>query len=247
MKIQPQILHEDNQLLILCKPACMPSVPDATHDPSLLEWAKQYLKKTYNKPGNVFLGVVHRLDRPVSGIICFAKTSKAASRLFTQMQHGLLQKTYLAVVHGAPKTPEGVCTNVLVKDTKTNRVTPYPADTKIEGGRYARTLWKVLHTAGGLSLMLLKPLTGRPHQLRVHCAELGCPIVGDVKYGPRPALPDGSIRLHAWKLTLIHPTRGEQMEFTADLPETGRWMKWKQKISAPDWLERMCQLSESTI
>ncbi|MEZ0329378.1 MAG: RluA family pseudouridine synthase [Dissulfuribacterales bacterium] len=234
MKPQPKIIHEDNQLLILCKPACMPSVPDVTHDQSLLEWAKQYLKKTYNKPGNVFLGVVHRLDRPVSGVICFAKTSKAASRLFTQMQQGLMQKTYLAVVHGAPKTLEGVCTNVLVKDTKTNRVMPYSAGTKIAEGRYASSQWKVMLTDGGLSLMLLKPLTGRPHQLRVHCAELGCPIVGDVKYGPGPALPDGSICLHAWRLTLIHPTRKEPMEFTANLPETEAWMKWKQKISVPD-------------
>lgn len=234
MKTQPKILYEDNHLLIICKPACMPSVPDATHDQSLLEWAKQYIKETYNKPGNVFLGVVHRLDRPVSGIICFAKTSKAASRLFTQMQQGLIQKTYLAVVQGAPKMAEGICSNVLVKDIKTNRVKPYPADTKIEGGLYARSQWKVLHTDGGLSLMLLKPITGRPHQLRVHCAELGCPIVGDVKYGPGPALPDGSICLHAWKLTLVHPTRREPMEFTAEPPETGVWMKWKHKISTPD-------------
>lgn len=229
MKTQPQILYEDNHLLILCKPACMPSVPDATHDQSLLEWAKQYLKDTYNKPGNVFLGVVHRLDRPVSGIICFAKTSKAASRLFTQMQEGLMEKTYLAVVQGTPEALKGTCTNVLVKDTKKNRVTPYPADTKIENGRYASSQWKVLHTCAGLSLMALTPLTGRPHQLRVHCAKLGCPILGDVKYGPGPALPDGSICLHAWRLTLVHPTRKERMEFTVPPPETEAWMKWKEK------------------
>lgn len=223
MKMQPKIIHEDNHLLILYKPACMPSVPDATRDQSLLEWAKTYLKAAYNKPGNVFLGIVHRLDRPVSGVICFAKTSKAAARLFIQMQKHTIQKTYLAVVHGTPKTLDGTYENILVKDKERNRVTPYPSNTNIKDGLYARSLWTTLHRDNGFSLIALTPLTGRPHQLRVHCAELGCPIVGDVKYGPGPALPNGSICLHAWKLTLVHPTRAEQMEFTAKPPETEVW------------------------
>lgn len=223
MKIQPKILHEDNQLLVLYKPTGMPSVPDATRDQSLLEWAKIYIKTTYNKPGNVFLGVVHRLDRPVSGIVCFAKTSKAAARLFTQMQQRTIQKTYLAVVHGTPKALEGTYENILVKDKRRNRVTAYAAGTRIKDGLCARSLWTTLRSKNGLSLLALTPITGRPHQLRVHCAELGCPIVGDVKYGPGPALPNGSICLHAWKLTLVHPTRTEQMEFIAKPPETGVW------------------------
>ncbi|MDD3554134.1 MAG: RluA family pseudouridine synthase [Deltaproteobacteria bacterium] len=232
MKTQPQILHEDNHLLVLCKPSCMPSVPDATHDQSILEWARTYLKDAYNKPGNVFLGVVHRLDRPVSGIICFAKTSKAASRLFTQMQQGLMQKTYLAVVQGAPTTAQGEYKSVLLKDTQKNKVTSYSADTHIKNGLLAHSHWQVLHTQNGLSLLSLTPITGRPHQLRVHCAELGCPIVGDVKYGPGPALPDGSICLHAWRLTLVHPTRKEGMEFTVPPPETEAWRTWPDKSSS---------------
>jgi len=225
MKTQPQILYEDNHLLILYKPSCMPSVPDYTQDISLFDWAKIYLKTTYHKPGNVFLGVVHRLDRPVSGILCLAKTSKAASRLFTQIQQGVMQKTYLAIVHGKPNTIEGELVTILLKDKKKNRVTSYTADTHIKNGLVARSRWRVIHTQNGLSLLSLTPVTGRPHQLRVHCAELGCPIMGDVKYGPgRPLMPDGSICLHAWKLTLVHPTRGEEMKFAAGPPDIDIWM-----------------------
>jgi 23S rRNA pseudouridine1911/1915/1917 synthase len=215
-----EVVYEDNHLLIVSKPACVPTVPDSSGDTSLLDWGKMYLKRTRNKPGNVFLGVVHRLDRPVSGIVCFAVTSKAASRLSEELRAHMMIKTYLAMTKGRPPSRQGILEHMLKKDRARNIVHICPEDA---GGKFARTSWRLLDTRDDISLLELRPTTGRPHQLRVQCASMGCPLLGDVKYGAREALPDLSIGLHAYKIGLLHPTRRQWMDFL-DLPsESKAW------------------------
>ncbi len=217
----PAILYQDNHLLVLSKPACMPCVPDSTGDPSLLDWGRAYLKRTRGKPGNVFLGVVHRLDRPVSGVVCFAITSKAASRLSDQMRRKEIKKEYLAVSRCKPRRKTGKIENFLVKNRRNNR--SRVASEQAAGARRAVTLWSHVAEAGGFHLLKLLPETGRPHQLRVHCACLGCVIAGDLKYGDTTPLDNASIALHALKLRIIHPVRREKMIFLAPPPDIVPW------------------------
>ena len=209
--------------MIMSKPACMPVVPDSSRDFSLLDWGKDYLKISRNKPGNVFLGVVHRLDRPVSGVVCFALTSKAASRLSKQLRKKRMGKKYLAVVHGTPPS-ETELVHWISKDRRKNLVKIHPAN---QGGsptaKKAKTILKLLKTNGKLSLVELEPVTGRPHQLRAQCAHIGNPIAGDLKYGAPEPLPDRSIALHAFKLTLLHPTRKNCMTFESGPPLHPPW------------------------
>ena len=221
----PRVLHEDNHLLVLEKPACLPCVPDASEDESLLDWGKQYVKEAYDKPGAVFLGVVHRLDRPVSGVVLFARTSKAADRLSAQFRERTVEKTYLGVTTGAAPTESGLLEQWLRKDTDANRV--HIAAEGEEGARNAVTEWRALERRGGLTLFELKPRTGRPHQLRVACKSLGAPLAGDLKYGAREPLPDKSIALHAAQLAFDHPTREERLEFKASPPDAEIWKGWR--------------------
>ena len=221
----PRVLYEDNHLLVLEKPACLPCVPDASEDPSLLDWGKQYVKEAYDKPGAVFLGVVHRLDRPVSGVVLFARTSKAADRLSAQFRERTVEKTYLGVTTGAAPTESGLLEQWLRKDTEANRV--HIATEGEEGARSAVTEWRALERRGDLTLFELKPRTGRPHQLRVACKSLGAPLAGDLKYGAREPLPDKSIALHAAQLAFDHPTREERLEFKASPPDAEIWKGWR--------------------
>jgi len=220
----PRVLYEDNHLLVLEKPACLPSVPDASEDPSLLDWGKQWVKETYEKPGAVFLGVVHRLDRPVSGIVLFARTSKAADRLTTQFRERTVEKTYLGVVAGTELEGGGRVEQWLVKDAEANRV--HVVTEGDEGARQAITEWRVLERRDDLTLLELRPKTGRPHQLRLACKSLAAPLQGDLKYGAPDPLPDKSIALHAAHLAFDHPTRGERLELSAPLPEAPIWAGW---------------------
>jgi 23S rRNA pseudouridine1911/1915/1917 synthase len=222
-----RIIFEDNHLLVVDKPAGVPSVPDESGDISLLDMCRQYIKEAYKKPGNVFLAVVHRLDRPVSGVICFAKRSKAASRLSDQMRRGAIKKEYLAVVKGAPQEPAGTVENFLIKDRKRNLVSI--ATRERHGAKRAVTGWKILESRGGLSLVRLLPETGRPHQIRVHMAALGCPILGDLRYGPGPPLEDASIALHAAGLGLTHPTKKTELSLSAPPPEAYPWNLFSTK------------------
>ncbi|MGQ9745316.1 MAG: RluA family pseudouridine synthase [Dissulfurimicrobium sp.] len=218
-----KIIYEDNHLLVLSKPACLLTVPDSTGDLSLLDWAKAYIKETRGKPGNCFLGVVHRLDRPVSGLVCFAKTSKAASRLSEQMRSHAIRKTYLAITDIGPPAQNGVLEHMLKKDCTRNIVQVFSKDLKDPLARPARTLWRIIGKRDGLYLLELTPETGRPHQLRAQCAWMACPLLGDIKYGARKLISDGSIALHAFRLELIHPTTKERMSFEAQLPDTNIW------------------------
>ncbi len=217
------IIYEDNHLLILSKPAGMPTVPDSSQDFSLLEWGKAYLKESRKKPGNVFLGVVHRLDRPVSGVICFAITSKAASRLSEELRNKRLNKTYLAVVHGSPPV-ESELIHWISKDRRKNIVKLYSQKPSSHlKAKRAKTYLKLVKSEGHFSLVELVPETGRPHQLRAQCGGTGFPIAGDLKYGAPWPLPDRSIALHAFKLSLHHPTKKNVMTFMAEPPKISPW------------------------
>ena len=224
-----RILHADNHLLVVQKPAGLPCVPDESGDESLLEQAKGWVKREYQKPGAVFLGVVHRLDRPVSGVVLFARTSKAAARLTKAFQEQRVSKTYLALGLRPPRSTEGELEQWLLKDRERNRVRVVtgerPAGAKLARTRFCAEVYRSL--LGGAPAervrFELRPRSGRSHQLRVACASLGSPLLGDLRYGASKPLADRSIALHAWRLGLEHPTTREAMTFEADLPERDWW------------------------
>jgi 23S rRNA pseudouridine1911/1915/1917 synthase len=215
-----EILHEDNHCLAVNKPAGMLSQGDLTGDLSVVDEIRAYLKKTYAKPGNVFVGLVHRLDRPTSGVVLLGRTSKGAARLSEQFREGLVQKTYLAVAEGAWPEESGEWDDWLVKDERTNVVsTARPGGA---GAQLARVAFRIVGRRRGLITLELRPTTGRGHQLRVQLASRGLPIVGDRKYGANSNLTalDGHprIALHARELRFKHPTRTEHLAIEAPLP-----------------------------
>ena len=212
-----EILFEDNHLLVINKPRNVLSQEDHTGDPDVLTLCKAYLKKEYNKPGNVFLGLIHRLDKPVSGVMVLAKTSKAASRISEQVRKRSLKKTYLTIVHGS--APEnGFLDDHLLKDSKKNITRIVPAGTR--GAKEARLTFEKIAEKSGKSLLQVHLITGRPHQIRVQLAGHGYPIVGDSRYG-NPSAED--ICLHSWKLELTHPTLKEDAQFLGNPPKSGTW------------------------
>lgn len=215
------VLHTDNHVLVVAKPACLPSVPDETGDESLFDRAKAWIKRTCGKPGAVYLGIVHRLDRPVSGVMVFARTSKAASRLTDAFRRRDVEKVYWGVVARPPVPREGVLEQLLVKDRDRNRVRV--AHAREDGAKLARTRYRLLDVSPGHALLELVPETGRPHQLRVACASLGTPLLGDVKYGAEAPLADKSIALHAHRLVFAHPTTRERLAFEVAPPSSDVW------------------------
>lgn len=219
------VLYCDNHLLAVVKPACLPTVPDESGDESLLERAKAWVREEYAKPGEAYLGVVHRLDRPVSGVVLFARTSKAAARLTEQFRNRSTEKTYFAIACGWADPPQGLLEQWLEKSEARRRVEvrrPEAAGAKRALTRWAtRQRWQ--REGAKWSLVELEPETGRSHQLRVAMATLGAPLRGDLKYGAPEALPDKSIALHARKLVVEHPTRREAMTFECDPPAREWW------------------------
>lgn len=220
-----EVLACDNHLLFVAKPAGVPSVPDASGDPSLLERARAWVRETYDKPGEAFLGVVHRLDRPVSGVMLFARTSKAAERLSAAFAERRARKVYWALTPAPPAGPEGrregTIEQWLRKDRGRNVV-----DVASEGApdaRRAETGWRVLEVRPGACLVELVPHTGRSHQLRVAMASLGLPLLGDLKYGADAPLPDRSIALHARSLEVRHPTRPVTVRAVVPPPDGHPW------------------------
>ena len=199
-------------MLVVEKPPNLLSQGDRTGDPDLLTLLKQDLKERYQKPGNVYLGLVHRLDRPVGGVMVFAKTSKAAARLSEQIRTGKLMKTYLAVVHGRPK-PQGRLVHYLVKERRTNTVRAVGKDTK--GAKEAILDYEVLDWREGLSLVKIQLHTGRPHQIRVQLATIGCPLFGDQRYGGSLSKVGQQLALWSHQIGLIHPTLRDQRVFTS--------------------------------
>ena len=217
----PNILYEDNHILIVNKLPGEIVQADKTGDEPLVESLKQFIKERDAKPGNVFLGVVHRLDRPVGGAVIFAKTSKALARLNEMLRNGEVHKTYWALTRN--RTPEvaGTLTHYIVTDEKTNKSRAYTSPKK--GAKEARLNYKLLACGKTLNLVEVELLTGRKHQIRVQLAAVGCPIRGDLKYGDKRSNPDGSISLLARKIEFIHPVSKEFISVTAPLPNDSVW------------------------
>lgn len=214
------IIYEDNHLLVIDKPAGVLSQEDHTNDPDVLTLCKKYIKKEYNKPGNVWLGLVHRLDRPVSGVMVLAKTSKAASRLSEQVRNHKLKKTYWALVYGM--TPEfAELTHFLEKDPKTNTVKAY--NSKRGRAKKAELSYEVIKQSAHYSVIEVDLKTGRPHQIRVQLAKVGHPIWGDYKYAEEETGPGKQLALRAMKLEIKHPTKDEVMVFEAPKPTRQPW------------------------
>jgi 23S rRNA pseudouridine1911/1915/1917 synthase len=221
MNLQPDVLYEDNHLLVINKPAGVLVQGDKTGDVPLVELAKEYIGKKYHKPGAVFLGVVHRLDRPVSGVVVFARTSKSLERMNKLFREKQTKKTYWALVNNKPEQSEGTLVHWLVKDELKNKTTAYRHEHP-EGSR-SELNYKFIKQASGNYLLEVNPITGRPHQIRVQLASMGCPILGDLKYGSPIKSPDGSIALHARQLQFVHPVKMEPITISAPLSRNDWW------------------------
>ncbi len=219
------IIYEDNHLLVVEKPVNIPSQKDISGDPDMLSILKDDLKRRYNKPGNVFLGLVHRLDRPVGGVMVFAKTSKAASRLSDQIRKRKFGKVYFAVIHGIPDKPENTVVHYLVKDGSQNLVRAVKDNE--EGAKEAVLDYRVLDSRDGMSLVRIKLHTGRSHQVRVQFSAIGHPLYGDQKYGVKFSKPGQQLALWSAEITLIHPTLKEKMTFVSKPPDVYPWNAFK--------------------
>ena len=221
-----QVVYEDNHLIIVNKSSSEIVQGDKTGDKPLSEIVKEYLKEKYNKPGNVFLGVVHRLDRPVSGLVVFAKTGKALTRLNEMFRTSEVHKTYWAIVKNMPKKVEGDLVNWLIRNEKQNKTFVY--DTEKVGAKKAVLHYKVIAHSDNYHLLEIELKTGRHHQIRCQLAHIGCPIKGDLKYGSPRSNPDGSICLHSRMVEFIHPVSKETIHVTAPVPEGNLWAAFQQ-------------------
>ncbi len=220
-----KVLYEDNHLLVVDKPAGVLVQGDKTGDAPIVETAKNYLKEKYHKPGSVFLGTVHRLDRPVSGVLVLARTSKALSRLNEQFKNRAIKKTYWALTADKPPANAGTLEHWLVKDHDRNKTQAHYLP--VEGAKKAVLEYKLLKSSKGIFILEIYPLTGRSHQIRVQLASMGCPILGDLKYGSRRPNSDGNICLHAREISFIHPVGRNELKIAASLPETKEWNSFK--------------------
>lgn len=222
---EADILYEDNHLIAINKRAGDIVQVDETGDEPLDEKVKKYIAAKYNKPNGAFLGVVHRLDRPVSGLILFAKTSKALERMNAVFKNREVRKTYFAVVKNKPARLEGNLVHWLVKNPQKNVVSAY--NKEVPGSQRSELDYKLIGEVGGFYLLQVNPLTGRSHQIRVQLSTMNCPIVGDNKYGYPRGSRKGSICLHARKLEFIHPVQKEPITIFATLPIDGFWERFE--------------------
>jgi len=218
--MNPDILFEDNHLLVVVKPRNMPIMADDSKDMDLQTAIKAWLKEKYDKPGNVYLGIVHRLDRPVGGVTVFAKTSKAASRLSEQIRDQETGKVYRTVVHGIPSNTKDRLRHFLKKDSETRNVRCVSQNAN--GAKEALLDYVVLAHESHMSMLRVQLQTGRPHQIRVQMAEIGHPIVGDARYGQNTE-PGTSIALWCTSMEISHPVTGERMRFVCDPPDIWPW------------------------
>jgi 23S rRNA pseudouridine1911/1915/1917 synthase len=224
-----QILFEDNHIIIINKKSSQIVQGDKTGDVPLSEEIKAYLKERYHKPGEAYLGVVHRLDRPVSGVVIFAKTSKALGRLNRMIHDREIHKTYWAVVNRLPPEPGGHLSHFLVKDEKNNK--SFALDKEKSRSRLAELKYRFLLSGDHYHLLEVELLTGRHHQIRVQLAKIGCIIKGDVKYGSYRPNPDASIHLHAVRIEFSHPVSGEKISIMAPTPKDKLWDYFQAKVS----------------
>jgi 23S rRNA pseudouridine1911/1915/1917 synthase len=216
-----EVAYEDNHLIIVNKKSGVLVQGDKTGAPPLSEYVKNYLKEKYNKPGNVFAGVVHRLDRPVTGLVILAKTSKALERMNKLFQEKDIQKIYWAIVKNKPKENKGDLIHWLIKDPQKNITATFLKETP--NAQKSELSYSLLAEKKGYYLLEVKPKTGRPHQIRTQLSAIGCPIVGDVKYGYREPNEDKSINLHARRLEFLHPVKKEPLKIIAGLPSNNLW------------------------
>ena len=216
-----EVLYEDNHLIAINKNSGDIVQGDKTGDEPLSDKVKTYLKEKYDKPGNVFCGVIHRIDRPVSGVVLFAKTSKALARMNELFRTRDVQKIYWAIVKEKPKNEQGILVNYLLKDEKTNKSKVVGMDNK--NGLKCELEYKLISKTDNYYLLEIHPTTGRHHQIRVQMSNMGCPIKGDLKYGFARSNKDGSISLHARKLIFNHPVTKEKTEIVAPPPEDVVW------------------------
>ncbi|MHA6249719.1 RluA family pseudouridine synthase [Pontibacter sp. CAU 1760] len=220
-----EVLYEDNHVLAVNKPAGLLVHGDETGDTTLADLAKAYIKEKYNKPGNVFVGVVHRLDRPVSGVVLLAKTSKALTRLNELFRSKKTQKTYWAVVQNRPPQERGTLVHWLIKDGAKNITKAYAKENK--SGQRSELHYTLLQEQQGKFLLEVTPITGRSHQIRVQLASMNCFILGDLKYGAPQPLPDKSIALHARQLQFEHPTLKTKLTVSALPPQNATWAPFR--------------------
>ena len=215
------VVYEDNHIVVVNKTSSEIVQGDKTGDTPLSEMVKQYLKEKYNKPGNVFIGVTHRLDRPVSGLVVFAKTSKALPRLNEMFRNGEVKKTYWAIVKECPKETEGELVHYLVRNEKQNK--SYAYDKEVKNSKKAVLHYKLIGHSQNYYLLEVDLKTVMHHQIRCQLAKMGCPIKGDLKYGSPRSNPDGSICLHARTVQFVHPVSKEMIRLTAPVPEGNLW------------------------
>ncbi|MEM7548313.1 MAG: RNA pseudouridine synthase [Bacteroidota bacterium] len=216
-----EVAYEDNHLLIVNKEPGLLSQGDKTRDKSLIDYCKAYIKEKYDKPGDVFMGLVNRLDRPVSGLVILARTSKGLERMNEIFRKRKVIKVYWAVVKKKPRLKEGKLVHWLLKDEKVNKTTAF--DEEVEGAQRAELNYIVKGKLNDHYLLEVRPVTGRPHQIRVQLAAMGCPIRGDLKYGFPKANEDGNINLHSREIKFVHPVKKEDVFLVAGLPKNQFW------------------------
>jgi len=216
-----EIIYEDNHLIAVNKPAGVLVHGDETGDMTLADAVKEYIKVQYDKPGDVFLGVIQRIDRPVSGVVVFARTSKALTRMNKLFQDRKVSKSYLAITNKKPEPLEGTIENYLSKDNSKNKAHVHTSAKK--GGKKSTTKYSLLAGLNGYYFLEVTPITGRPHQIRVHLAHKGMPIVGDLKYGYSRPTQNKSICLHCQSLAFEHPVTKKHLKIRADMPTKEYW------------------------
>lgn len=216
-----EVIYEDNHIIIVNKHTGEIVQGDKTGDVPLSETVKEWIKEKYQKPGNVFLGVVHRLDRPVSGLVVFAKTSKALSRLNEMFRVGDVHKTYWAIVGKRPAMEEATLTHWIVRNEKQNK--SYAHDHEVKNSKKAELHYRIIGVSDRYTLLEVRLMTGRHHQIRCQLAKIGCPIKGDLKYGAPRSNADGSISLLSRFVEFIHPVSKEKIKATAPLPDDSLW------------------------
>jgi 23S rRNA pseudouridine1911/1915/1917 synthase len=219
-----RIIFEDNHLLVINKDAGVLVQGDKTGDTPLSDLAKAYVKEKYQKPGEVFMGVIHRIDRPVSGLVLMARTSKALERMNEQFKNREIEKKYLAIVRNRPAANAGNLVHWLIKNPETNVTKAY--EKEVPNSMRSELNYKLIGELDGFYILEVNPITGRPHQIRVQLASMNCPIVGDNKYGYPRGNKDKSICLHAHSVKFMHPVKKEEMQLFAALPQDNFWQKF---------------------
>ena len=221
-----KVIYEDNHIIVVNKASGEIVQGDKTGDESLCDTLKQYLKEKYNKPGYVFVGLPHRLDRPVSGVVIFAKTSKALERLNNMFRVGEVKKIYWAITKNKPLVAEGELSHWILRNEKMNKSFAYRKE--VDGSKHALLNYRTLASSDNYTLIEVELKTGRHHQIRCQLSAMGCPIKGDLKYGAKRSNPDGSISLHARYVEFVHPVSKQPIKITAPVPNDRLWQSFER-------------------